>query len=84
MPKVKWDNSRGRGFNDHGSRNPRYISKESLDIESLAAPAGQFYAKYGFECAECFEFVPKGELAGYNECDEVVCDGCFVPYHDRY
>lgn len=53
------------------------------DIEAIYVPPGQFVTRSGCRCAECEEFIPKAEYAGYNEDDEIVCDTCFVPYEDR-
>ena len=54
-----------------------------MSIESIYVPPGQFVTRSGSRCAECEEFIPKGEYAGYNDDDEIICDACFVPFEDR-
>jgi hypothetical protein len=44
---------------------------------------GQFLTRWGAECGDCGDFIPKDELAGYNDLDEIVCEGCWIPLGDR-
>ncbi|GAA2648551.1 hypothetical protein Adu01nite_86400 [Paractinoplanes durhamensis] len=44
---------------------------------------GQFEARWGGRCADCGDFIRKGDAAGFNDSDEVVCDDCWIPWSDR-
>lgn len=55
-----------------GTHNP-YVSLQP----------GQFEARWGAKCAECGDFIRKGDSAGFNDSDDVVCEGCWVPWGDR-
>jgi hypothetical protein len=51
--------------------------------EPTVLGGGQFIMRYGKKCADCGDFIGKGEVAGYNDLDEIVCEGCWVPWSDR-
>lgn len=48
-----------------------------------SAPSGMFWTRYGNNCGDCQDYIRKGDLAGYNSDDEVVCEDCFVPFNER-
>jgi formylmethanofuran dehydrogenase subunit E len=53
------------------------------DVESIYVPPGQFVTRHGSRCNDCGDFIPKGDIAGYDDDDEIVCDTCWIPYEDR-
>lgn len=73
MPRVSWATS----------NEPLVAPKPAPRHAYAVLDPGQFEARYGSRCSECAEFIRKGEPAGYNESDEIVCDDCWIPYSDR-
>lgn len=44
---------------------------------------GQFEIKWPKDCAECGDRMKRGDTAGYNDSDEIVCEDCWIPYSER-
>jgi hypothetical protein len=73
MPRVKW----GTGTEVLTPSVPKRAAR--IDV----LEPGQFEIRYGSRCGDCNDFIRKGETAGFNDDDEIVCEGCWVPYADR-
>ena len=65
MAKVSW-----------GTRKPGMVRVYEGFYDPVPEPR-QFYLRRARECDSCGEFMAKGEVAGYDECDEIVCGECF-------